>query len=473
MPFQAHEVGYRTQPENEQMTNITVYGGADHIGGNKILLEDRDTRIFLDFGEQFNFKDDFFADWLKPRDARTGLKDYFHFDLMPKIPGIYGKRWLAHTDLKYEKPAFDAIFISHMHFDHAMHLKFVDDDVPVYLGAAADTIRKSWETTGGTSVSFGEHEFRTFRTGSKVKIGSIEVEPIHVDHSVPGAYGFLVHTSGGCVAYTGDLRLHGPRSDMTKEFVRRAAAENPIALVCEGTRVSPSDPREDLSEMEVRAKASDLVAGHKNKLAIVSFYPKDVDRMRTFRDVAKATGRKFVVSAKIAHLLESLKDDKRISVPDPMTDPNMLVYVRQDMPRPFPYEKHYIEMRGSSDHVVSSEDVAKRQNQLIFHNDFMQLAELIDILPSPGSLFIRSKSEPFEEDDVQDEVLRNWISYFKLDFHQAHASGHANMEEMFQMIRDIRPKVVIPVHTEHADLFRKCGRAVERPVARKTISLHG
>lgn len=473
MPFQAHEVGYRTQPENEQMTNITVYGGADHIGGNKILLEDRDTRIFLDFGEQFNFKDDFFADWLKPRDARTGLKDYFHFDLMPKIPGLYGKRWLAHTDLKYEKPAFDAIFISHMHFDHAMHLKFVDDDVPVYLGAAADTIRKSWETTGGTSVSFGEHEFRTFRTGSKVKIGSIEVEPIHVDHSVPGAYGFLVHTSGGCVAYTGDLRLHGPRSDMTKEFVRRAAAENPIALVCEGTRVSPSDPREDLSEMEVRAKASDLVAGHKNKLAIVSFYPKDVDRMRTFRDVAKATGRKFVVSAKIAHLLESLKDDKRISVPDPMTDPNMLVYVRQDMPRPFPYEKHYIEMRGSSDHVVSSEDVAKRQNQLIFHNDFMQLAELIDILPSPGSLFIRSKSEPFEEDDVQDEVLRNWISYFKLDFHQAHASGHANMEEMFQMIRDIRPKVVIPVHTEHADLFRKCGRAVERPVARKTISLHG
>jgi ribonuclease J len=455
------------------MTNITVYGGADHIGGNKILLEDRDTRIFLDFGEQFNFKDDFFADWLKPRDARTGLKDYFHFDLMPKIPGLYGKRWLAHTDLKYEKPAFDAIFISHMHFDHAMHLKFVDDDVPVYLGAAADTIRKSWETTGGTSVSFGEHEFRTFRTGSKVKIGSIEVEPIHVDHSVPGAYGFLVHTSGGCVAYTGDLRLHGPRSDMTKEFVRRAAAENPIALVCEGTRVSPSDPREDLSEMEVRAKASDLVAGHKNKLAIVSFYPKDVDRMRTFRDVAKATGRKFVVSAKIAHLLESLKDDKRISVPDPMTDPNMLVYVRQDMPRPFPYEKHYIEMRGSSDHVVSSEDVAKRQNQLIFHNDFMQLAELIDILPSPGSLFIRSKSEPFEEDDVQDEVLRNWISYFKLDFHQAHASGHANMEEMFQMIRDIRPKVVIPVHTEHADLFRKCGRAVERPVARKTISLHG
>ncbi|MGC8905656.1 EF-Tu/IF-2/RF-3 family GTPase, partial [Thermus sp.] len=47
----------------------------------------------------------------------------------------------------------------------------------------------------------------------------------------------------------GDLRLHGPRADMTREFVRRAAAEKPVALVCEGTRVSDEDPREDLSEL--------------------------------------------------------------------------------------------------------------------------------------------------------------------------------------------------------------------------------
>ena len=29
---------------------ITVYGGAGEVGGNKILLEDQDTRLFLDFG---------------------------------------------------------------------------------------------------------------------------------------------------------------------------------------------------------------------------------------------------------------------------------------------------------------------------------------------------------------------------------------------------------------------------------------
>ena len=460
----------RGRSRRSKMINITAYGGVDHIGGNKVLLEDGDTRIFLDFGEPFNMKDEFFVDWLMPRESRTGLKDYFFFDLMPQIKGLYGEKWLKDTDLKYSKPEFDAIFVSHMHFDHAMHLKFVDDKVPVYLGAAADAIRQSWEATGGTNISFGDHDFKTFRTGSKIKIGSVEVEPIHVDHSVPGAYGFLVHTSAGCVVYTGDLRLHGPRSDMTREFVNRAAAEKPIALISEGTRVSPNDPREDLSEKEVEEKARKLVAGNK-KLAIVSFYPKDVDRMRTYRDVAKATGRKFVVSTKVAHLLESLKDDRRISVPDPMTDPNMLVYVRQGMSRPLPHDKRFKDMLGRNDHVVCCDDVAKRQGQLIFQTDIMQLTELIDILPSPGSLFIRSKSEPFEEDDVQEEILQNWIKRLNLDFHHAHASGHANMEEIFDIVRRIGPKVVVPVHTEHADMFMKCGRAVRCPVARKSIPL--
>jgi ribonuclease J len=258
---------------------------------------------------------------------------------------------------------------------------------------------------------------------------------------------------------------------MTREFVNRAAAEKPIALICEGTRVSPEDPREDLSEKQVEERARKLVSGSK-KLAIVSFYPKDVDRMRTYRDVAKATGRKFVVSTKVAHLLESLKSDKRISVPDPMTDPNMLVYVRQGMTRPLPHDRRYMEMQDrKSDHVVCCDDIADHQERFIFQTDIMQLTELIDVLPSPGSLFIRSKSEPFEEDDVQEEVLQNWIKRFNMDFHQAHASGHANMEEIFDIVRRIGPKVVIPVHTEHAEMFSKCGRTTRRPIARKSIPL--
>jgi ribonuclease J len=452
------------------MVAITIHGGANEIGGNKVLIEDRDTRVFFDFGEQFNLKDDFFVDWLKPREARTGLKDYLHFGLVPRISGLYGREWLEGTDLPYVEPDFDAIFLSHMHFDHAMEVRFTDDAIPVYLGKATEAIRESWVATAGNAIDFGEHEFRTFRTGSRVKTGSLEIEPIHVDHSVPGAYGFLIHTSEGCVAYTGDLRLHGPKGDMTRDFIMRAASERPIAMVCEGTRVTDNAVRENLSEEDVKKRALKLLSGHK-KLALVSFYPKDVDRMRTFTEVAERTGRKLVVSTKIAHLLEALKGDPHISVPDPLADPNILVYVRSGMSRPLAYDKRYIDMASSCDHIVDCEYVAKHQSEIVYHLDFAQLAELIDIEPSEGSLFIRSKSEPFEEDDVQEEVLQNWIDWFHLSLHPAHASGHASMEEIFDIVREIRPEVVVPVHTEHPDLFANCGLSVKCPVAHELVSL--
>jgi ribonuclease J len=448
------------------MVKITLHGGAGEIGGNKVLLEDGDTRVFLDFGEPFGMMDDYFVDFLKPRD-RFGLRDYFHFKLIPQVKGLYDEEWLEDTDLRYSPPEFDAFFLTHMHFDHVRHVKYADRKIPVYLGAAADAIRRSWETTGA-SIDFGEHKFNQFRTGSTIKVGNIEVEPVHVDHSVPGAYGFIIHTSAGCVVYTGDLRVHGPRADMTREFVRRAAAERPIVMICEGTRVSDDDPREGLSEKDVEARARKLIGSHKG-LAVVSFYPKDVDRMRTFRDIARSTGKKFVVSTKVAHLLGALKDDKRIQVPDPLNDPNMLVYVRTGMTRPLLYDAQFMKMRNSSDHIVDSEYVAKHQDRLVFHTDFSQLGELIDIKPKSGGVFIRSMSEPFEEDDVQEPVLRRWISSFGLDFQQAHASGHASMQEIFSMVKTISPEALVPIHTQHPELFRRCSRSVRNPKAQECL----
>ena len=35
-----------------------------------------------------------------------------------------------------------------------------------------------------------------------------------VDHSIPGVDAFILHTSSGSIANTGDLRFHGRRSKM-------------------------------------------------------------------------------------------------------------------------------------------------------------------------------------------------------------------------------------------------------------------
>ena len=42
------------------MTSLTFYGGVNEIGGNKILLEDKDTKVFLDFGKGFSSWETYF-----------------------------------------------------------------------------------------------------------------------------------------------------------------------------------------------------------------------------------------------------------------------------------------------------------------------------------------------------------------------------------------------------------------------------
>lgn len=71
----------------KNQTSLTFYGGVNEIGGNKILPEDKKTKIFLDFGQSFSFGAKFFTSWLQPR-SLNGLEDYFVLNLLPKIGGL-------------------------------------------------------------------------------------------------------------------------------------------------------------------------------------------------------------------------------------------------------------------------------------------------------------------------------------------------------------------------------------------------
>jgi len=93
--------------------------------------------------------------------------------------------------------------------------------------------------------------------------------------------------------------------------------------------------------------------------------------------------------------------------------------------------------------------------------DFYQFAELIDIRPDAGSHFIHSMSEPFSEEDIEDRVMHNWLNHFKMQFHQLHASGHMNRQQITSLINYVKPKRIFPIHTENQQLFRKISKNVQ------------
>ncbi|HEY7587954.1 MAG TPA: MBL fold metallo-hydrolase [Thermoplasmata archaeon] len=439
------------------MVSLTFYGGVKEIGGNKILLEDRDARLWLDMGSSFHLGEEYFVDFLQPRE-RLGLRDYFALDLVPKIPGLYSRDALAHVEFPWRTPEYSGILITHVHFDHTNHLRFVDEALPVHMGEGAKTILESWEATT-VSADLGAHAYRTFRTGDGFDLDGVEVEPIHVDHSVPGAYGFLLHTSQGVVAYTGDLRRHGPQGRLTDDFIAAAKEARPIAMITEGTRVAPEDVRQNITEAQVKEGGIRLVREVPGKMVLVTFPGRDIDRIRTFSEIAEVTGRKFVVSARTAHLLRALRSDERLQVPDIGGADHLLVYNRGQ--KPFRWEEDLQD--ALKDRVVTADVLRKSPGEYIVQLDFWQLAELIDLEPPAGSMYIHSKSEPFDEDDINDEALNHWLARFRLCREQLHASGHLNEAEVEAMIRVVNPQAVYPVHTEHPERFTRFSRQVVQP----------
>ena len=246
------------------MTSLTFYGGVNEIGGNKILLEDQDTRILLDFGMSFNQSGKYFSEFLQPRKCNC-IIDFQITGLLPHLEGVYRQDYLNYLGIPEEERSIDATLISHAHMDHAAYIHHLRKDIPIHMSLQTHAIIKTLEETGSGSYQDLLHHTATFQIRQKKKgagytkvkgddaktrrplkvfeyrkkysLGSVEVVPYEVDHSLPGATAYLIHTSEGTILYTGDFRFHGYKTIATERMVKAAAEEDIAALITEGTQV--------------------------------------------------------------------------------------------------------------------------------------------------------------------------------------------------------------------------------------------
>jgi len=461
--------------------SIKFYGGVNEIGGSRILVEDKDTRVFLDFGMSFSKYAMFFEEYLKPRYSSVGLKDLLSLKMLHYMDGIYRKDLLRLIGKEpHTETSVDEVLLSHIHQDHSAYISLLDERIPVSCSEIARTYAKAVLETGQRSLetevyNFKERPLTDYRvspiprafnireTGKPFKIGSLEIKPFAVDHSVPGAMAFIIHASDKTLAYTGDLRLYGIRGDLTQRFIDEAAKEDVDILLCEGTRI---DEEKSHTEDDVAENANKVISQCK-QLVVADFAYKDFHRFMTFYHVAKENDRKIMISKRHAYLLKELRGIPELKTDVPqIDDENILIYVDRRKTGRFeesdydPWEREFLRMHNA----VTPDWVHKNQEKIIACFTFFDINELIDIKPNTGSIYVHSASEPHNEEQTIDEQrLNNWIDFFQLEKHHFHASGHASGTEIRQIIETINPKELIPIHTEQPELFKKIHDNVKMP----------
>ena len=326
-------------------------------------------------------------------------------------------------------------------------MSFIKREIPVYCGETTKTILETLGEVRRADLEFkvDDIDFRPFRTGDKIKVGDLEVEPVHVDHSVPGAYGFVIYTSNGAVAYTGDFRDHGAKPQMTQEFVEAAKASEPVAVVTEATNMTGASVS---NEFEVQNKLDSIIS-QADGVVLAEFGYSDIDRLNTFFSIAKKNNRCLAVSLRQAYLLDALRKDKHLAVPD-LGDPNLMIF-RKSKQRYEKWERALMERFNGENKVFDVFEASKRQCKMVFALNFHDFEELVSLDPAAGSCYVLSASEPFNEEmEIDFERPTNW---YGMPQYHVHVSGHMMPLQLKAALKTIGGKRIFPVHTEQADLF--------------------
>jgi len=451
---------------------ITPYGGAGEIGGSKILLEAAGTRVFLDFGESFDRYDKYYRgiDFLdKPRKS-LGLKDYIEMEMIPPMEGVYSEAALKFTDrLKYKDPQYDAVIISHIHGDHFNDVRWLDKKLPVYMGAGAKKLNDAYNDCYVMFKSPDNGNVKEFSTGQAFTVKNIKVTPMAVDHSTPGAYGFIIETPEGNVVYTGDYRFHGFAPEMTEKFIQAASGKKINLLITEGTRVKGEDTdarvKKDITEPGVE---EELYAAIKNcgGLCCVSFSVRNIDRLRSLLNAAKKAGKVVAGSTRMAYIMD--KAGALIKgLPQPKGNTGFKVFKKNaesDYEKNYPYEKQYLDNR------VDYKWVSQNAGDCVMFMADHELHQLIDIKPKKG-VFIFSTAEHYLEGpgfEKKKETLMNWLAHFNMSFEHIHCSGHTDRQGIERAIKTINPETVMPVHTQNPEAFKEMWGKVILPEKGRT-----
>jgi ribonuclease J len=162
-------------------------------------------------------------------------------------------------------------------------------------------------------------------------------------------------------------------------------------------------------------------------------------------------------------------EDPRISVPNYKDGVRVLEKARA---RSQTWEDSICSKWGT----VSTTEIHERQDKYVLVVPPADIQNVLRISTRPGSVFLFSSSEPFNEEmELDYDRLMNWLDAIGMPAYKVHASGHAMPMDLRRFVSEVKPRIVVPIHGEHPEMvvryFRDLGSEVYLPTVGEPIPL--
>ena len=391
---------------------IKIHRGTHQIGGCVTEYEYEGWHLFVDYGEEL------------PGGPKTG-------DL--QVEG------LTHGDISKS-----ALLITHYHGDHIGCIPKLPKDLPIYMGKVGRDIQM--ELSDHLKLVDGVHQemldrlkaVRTFEAGKPFEWGDFKIMPVTVDHSAFDAYAFKIDADGLSTFHTGDFRTHGFRSSKLPDVIKKFVGEVDY-VVCEATNVSRPNAA-SLPEHELKEVYQNLFAKNKGNVVYVS--STNIDRLFGLYHAARYAGRVFIVDEYQKRMMDI------VTHRDPIWGKSKLYKFKENY-KPF---------------VLSIENGEFWMNDkfkaLLDEKGYVMMArsnprfdKFIATIPGEKQRYLSMWDGYVDKDKAAyNEKLANSLGQ---GFIYKHTSGHCDMKSMREFFRLLRPKGIIPIHTDKPEVFAK------------------
>ena len=389
---------------------VTFLGGLNEIGKNMTLFECGDDMFLLDCGMAF------------PDGDMLGV------DLV--LPDF--------TYVERNKDKIRGIVLTHGHEDHIGSLPYLLKNIkfPVY----------------GTSLTLGlvegklkEHnlvgrvQLNVVKPGQTIKLGCMEVEFIHVNHSIPDAVGIAIHSPAGTLVHTGDFKIDcTPTSNSGMIDLARFAElgkEGVLALFADSTNAER--PGYTMTEQKVGNSFENLFKRAENSRIIIATFASNIGRVQQIINCAAKFGRKVALSGR------SMVNVMGIAVELGYLDVPEGVLIDIDLLNRYPKDQVVLITTGSQGEPMSALSrmaYSDHRKVEVGPEDFI----IISANPIPGN----EKTVGA----VINELMKHGCQVVYESMYEVHVSGHACQEELKIIQGVCKPKYFIPVHGEQKHL---------------------
>jgi ribonuclease J len=295
----------------------------------------------------------------------------------------------------------------------------------------------------------------------KIQVGVFTVEFIRITHSIPDACSVAIKTPVGTILNTGDWRfeenpIDGKPSDKTR--LKQLGDEGVLMLMCDSTNCE--QPGRTATENEITETLDEIMVRNYNKRVVISCFGSQVTRMQIVIDaVVKAHRKLAVVGRSMLSNLELAIKLGYIKVP-----PGLLIKA-QDL-------KNY---QDSEITVLTTGSQGEEFSAL----QRMGKGEHRDVKLKEGDVVVLSSSIiPGNEKSVWGMVdnLYRWGAYvYQSATRQIdnlgimHNSGHANVDEVKEMIELVKPKYYLPIHGELHHMVHNAKIATDMGYDKKNV----